>query len=239
MERMLVVVFDNEASAYAGKSALQQLEQEGTIDIYAGAVVSKDAIGSTSVKQYDDFGPAGTLIGTSLGSLIGLLGGPAGLAIGAASGFALGGIFDLDNVRVGDDFLDEVSKSLTPRKVAVVAEIDEEWTTPVDTRMESIGGTVYRRAMWEVREMVEENEVAALKAELAQIKAEQAHVNAERKVKLQKTVNKLQAKIDAQQKRAKERRAAFEARQQSKFAVLTDNVQAAGRAVKQLATTPI
>src|SRR3972149_4509639 len=131
MERMLVVVYDNETSAYAGKSALHQLEQEGAIVINAGAVVSKDADGTTSVKQYDDFGPVGTLVGTSVGSLIGLLGGPAGLALGAASGFALGGIFDLDNVRVGDDFLDEVSKSLTPGKVAVIAEIDEEWTTPV------------------------------------------------------------------------------------------------------------
>jgi uncharacterized membrane protein len=239
MERMLVVVCDNETSAYAGKSALHQLEQEGAIAIYAGAIVSKDADGRTSVKQYDDFGPVGGLIGTSVGSLIGLLGGPAGLAIGAASGFALGGIFDLDNVRVGDDFLDEVSKSLTPNKVAVVAEIDEEWTTPVDTRMESIGGTVYRRSLWEVRDLADEKETAALKAELAQLKAEQKNVNAARKAKLQQKVEQLQANIDAQQKKAKARRSAFEARQQSKREVLTNNVQAAGRALKQLATTAV
>lgn len=239
MERMLVVVYDNEASAYAGKSALRQLEQEGAIVINAGAVVSKDADGMTSVKQYDDFGPVGTLVGTSVGSLIGLLGGPAGLAIGAASGFALGGIFDLDNVRVGDEFLAEVSQSLSPGKVAVVAEVEEEWTTPVDARMEGTGGTVYRRALWEVRDTVDAKEAAALKAELAQLKAEMKTVNAARKAKLQQKVEQLQSKLDAHQQKAKERRAAFEARQKSKRAVLASNAQAAGRAVKQLAETPV
>ena len=31
MERMLVVVFDSETKAYEGKSALRQLEREGSI----------------------------------------------------------------------------------------------------------------------------------------------------------------------------------------------------------------
>ena len=62
-----------------------------------------------SVKQFDDLGPVGSLVGTSVGSLIGLLGGPAGLAIGAASGLALGALFELDNLRVGGDFVDDVT----------------------------------------------------------------------------------------------------------------------------------
>jgi uncharacterized membrane protein len=111
---MLVVVFDNETKAYEGKSALRQLEREGSIAAYAGAVVVKNADGTTSVKQFDDFGPAGSLVGTSVGSLIGLIGGPVGLAVGAASGLALGAIFDLENARVGTDFVDDVSKSLKP-----------------------------------------------------------------------------------------------------------------------------
>ena len=151
MERMLVVVFDNEKKAFEGESALKQLEREGSFSIYAGAVVVKHADGTVSVKQLDDSGPIGTLTGTAVGSLIGVLGGPVGLAIGAASGLALGALYDVDDIRVGEDFLDDVSKSLTPNKVAVVAEVEEEWTTPVDTRMEALGGIVLRRALWEVR----------------------------------------------------------------------------------------
>ncbi len=238
MERMLVVVFDNEKKAYEGKSALKQLEREGSFSIYAGAVVVKHADGTVSVKQLED-GPIGTLTGTAVGSLIGVLGGPVGLAIGAASGLVLGALYDADDIRVGSDFVDDVTKSLMPNKVAIIAEIDEDWTTPVDTRMESIGGIVYRRSLWEVRESADQKENAAMKADLAQLKAELSKVNAERKAKIQKKIDQLKAKIEAQQKKTIERREAFEARQKAKKDVLKQNAKAAASALKQLAKTPV
>src|SRR5262249_47699503 len=146
MDRMLVVVFDNESKAYEGKKALLQLDGEGSISVYGYAVVAKGADGKATIKQGDDAGPLGTLLGTSLGSLIGLLGGPTGLAVGAAAGALGGASADLDNSRIGADFVDDVNKELSPNRVALVAEIEEDWTTPVDTRMEAIGGKVYRRA---------------------------------------------------------------------------------------------
>src|SRR6476620_181001 len=78
MDRMLVVVFDNETKAYEGKKALQQLDAEGSIGLYGYAVVGKNPDGTSSLKQSDDVGPLGTLVGTSLGSLIGALFGPVG-----------------------------------------------------------------------------------------------------------------------------------------------------------------
>src|SRR3954454_5745708 len=239
MERMLVVVFDNETKAYEGRSALRQLELEGNLSIYAGAVVIKHADGTVSVKQPEDFGPIGTLLGTSAGSLIGLLGGPVGVAIGATSGLAVGGLFDLGNVRVGEDFIDDVSKSLTPGKVAVVAEIDEDWTTPVDTRMEALGGKVFRRALWEVQESLSEEDVAAMKADLAQLKDEISQARADQRAKLQTRIDQLQAKIVAKEKSAKEHREAFAQRQKGKRELLKKNAAAAGRALKELASTPI
>ena len=113
-----------------------------------------------------------------------------GLAIGAASGLALGALYDVDDIRVGEDFLDDVSKSLTPNKVAVVAEVEEEWTTPVDTRMEALGGTVLRRALWEVEKTVDEQEIAAMKADLEQLKSEISKAHADRKAKLQKKIDR-------------------------------------------------
>src|SRR5215469_15432590 len=59
MDRMLVVVFDNESKAYNGKKALLQLDDEGSIRVYGYAVVAKNADGTTSVKQGDDAGPLG------------------------------------------------------------------------------------------------------------------------------------------------------------------------------------
>jgi uncharacterized membrane protein len=239
MERMLVVVFDNEKKAFEGRSALRQLELEGSFSIYAGAVVVKHADGTVSVKQLDDSGPIGTLTGTAVGSLIGVLGGPVGVAIGAASGLALGALYDADDIRVGEDFLDDVSKSLTPNKVAVVAEVEEEWTTPVDTRMEALGGTVLRRALWEVEQTLNDEETAAMKADLAQLKSEISKAHADRKAKLQKKIDQLEAKIETQQKKTIERREAFEARHKAKKDVLKQNAKAAASALKQLAHTPV
>jgi uncharacterized membrane protein len=227
MDRMLVVVFDNENKAYEGKRALLQLDDEGSISLYAYAVLAKHADGTASVKQGDDSGPIGSMVGTSLGSLIGLLGGPAGLAIGAAAGLAAGGAADLNNARIGEDFIDDVSKLLLPNRVAVVAEIEEDWTTPVDTRMEAIGGTVFRRALSDVRDTVDDEEIAGMKADLAQMKAEHAKAHADRKAKLQEKINQLDSKIQTQLQKAKDRRAAAKRQAQAKVQVLETRAAAA------------
>ena len=220
MDRMLVVVFDSERKAYEGKKALLQLDAEGSISVYGYAVVAKNADGTATIKQGDDVGPLGTLVGTTLGSLIGVLFGPVGLAIGATAGFTGGATADLYNSGVGDDFIDDVSKFVLPSKVAVVAEIEEDWTTPVDTRMEAIGGLVFRRALSEVKHQVHEENVNSMKADMAQFRAEQAQAHADRKAKLQEKINQLDSKIQAQLQKAKEKRAAKELEAQAKAKVL-------------------
>ena len=227
MDRMLVVVFDNETGAYEGKKALVQLDDEGSISVYGYAVITKNADGTASIKQGDDAGPLGTLVGTSLGSLIGLLGGPAGVAIGAAAGMGAGSAADIDNARVGDDFITDVTKQLLPNRVAVVAEIEEDWTTPVDTRMEAIGGTVYRRAVSDVTHQVNQEDVSAMKADMAQLKAEHAQARADRKAKLETKINQLDSKIQAQLQNAKEKHQAAEREAQAKAQILKSKAASA------------
>ena len=227
MDRMLVVVFNSEPKAYEGKKALLQLDAEGSISVYGYAVVAKNADGTSSLKQGDDAGPLGTLAGTSLGSLIGVLFGPAGLAIGATAGFAGGATADLANAGVGEDFVDDVTKVLSPGSVALVAEIEEDWTTPVDTRMEAIGGTIFRRAVSDVRHQVHEENVASMKADMAQFKAEQAQAHADRKAKMQEKINQLDAKIEAQKQALKEKREAAEKTAKAKAQILKDKAKKA------------
>jgi len=224
---MLVVVFDNETKAYEGKKALTQLDNEGSISVYGYAVVAKNSDGTASIKQGDDVGPLGTLAGTALGSLIGALFGPAGLAVGATAGLSGGASFDLLNAGVGEDFIDDVSKALTRGKVAVVAEVEEDWTTPVDTRMEGIGGTVYRRALSDVTHQVHQENVAAMKADMAQLKAEHAQARADRKAKLETKINQLDSKIQEQLQKAKDDRQAAERKAQAKVEILRSKAAAA------------
>ena len=92
--------------------------------------------------------------------------------------------------------------------------------TPVDTRMEPIGGIVFRRALADVEHEIHEKNVNAMKADLAQMKAEHAKARADLKAKLQEKINQLDTKIQAQLQRAKERREAAERQAQAKVQVL-------------------
>ena len=227
IDRMLVVVFDTEGKAYEGRQALLRLENEGSIGVYASAVVAKDANGSVTVKQTDKAAPVGPLIGSLLGSMIGLLGGPMGVTVGAMVGLAGGSAAELNNARIGADFIDDVSEELKPNKFALVAEIREGWTTPVDTGMEAIGGTVLRRALSDVTDTIEDAEVAAMKADIAQMKAERRKVRADRKEKLLEKINQLHSKIKAGLEKAKQRRQAIDRREKAKVEVLKAKAAAA------------
>ena len=108
-------------------------------------------------------------------------------------------------MRVGIDFLSDVAETLTPGKVAVVAEVDEEWTTPVDTRMEALGGLVLRRSLCEVEDTQDERDIASIKADIAQLKTEHAEAKAERKAKLQARIDALNAKLQKKVEKSKAR----------------------------------
>jgi hypothetical protein len=146
------------------------------------------------------------------------------------AGFAV----DVNNTRIAQDFLEDVKKELQPNKFAVAAEIKEDATQPVDTRMEAIGGTVFRRALKEVEHKVNDEEVAAMKADVAQLKAEHAKSSADRKTRLQEKINQLDSKIQARLEKNKQRRQAAEAQEKAKVEVL--KAKAAALKAKAAAT---
>ena len=197
MEKMLVVVFDNEAKAYEGTHALRQLDAEGSIAIHGVAVVKKNADGTITVKHEEDEFPIRAVGGTAIGALIGLLEGPVGMAVGSVYGALAGSIGDLHVAGVDAEFVGEASDNLKAGKCAVVADVSEEWVTPVDVRMEALGGVVFRKP----RRLVEEDErakdAAELRAEIDQLKAEIARAHGERKAKLTAKLDKLDAKLQA------------------------------------------
>ena len=51
MERMLVVVFENELKAYDGSRELAALDSEGSISVHAQAIIKKNDDGTVIVKQ--------------------------------------------------------------------------------------------------------------------------------------------------------------------------------------------
>jgi len=192
---MLVVVLSDESKAYEASRALNQLDREGSITIHAESVITKNADGTVAVKQADGDYPIRTVGGTAIGSLIGLLGGPVGLGVGALAGAMAGSLGDLFVAGVDSDFLSEVSAALSPGKHAVVADVSEEWVTPVDTRMEPLGAFVFRTTRKTFEDDQRARDVAELRAEIAQLKAEHAQAKAEHKVKLQAKIDQLNTKL--------------------------------------------
>jgi uncharacterized membrane protein len=202
---MLTVIFGDETKTYEGSRALNELDSEGSISIYSKAVITKNPDGTISIKQAGDEFPVRTLTGTAIGALIGLLGGPVGFGVGVVAGTIVGALADVHRSGVNEGFLGEVSTKLTPGKWAIVSDISEEWMTPVDSRMETLGGTVFRADRKNFEDEQRAREVAALRAQIAQLKTEQAHARADQKAKLQAKIDKSQEKLHAKLQEAKQR----------------------------------
>ncbi len=224
MDKMLIATFDEEKKAYEGSRILSELDAEGSVTVYASAVIGKDASGKWTVKQEADRGPLGTGVGLFTGSVLGLLGGPVGAAIGAGVGTLGGALYDLDQTGVSGDFLAEAGEQLRAGKYAVVAEVWEEWTMPVDSRLEAAGGTVVRRARDEVVDVQLQREAAALKAELAELEAERAQAAKEDRAKLEAKVEAVKAKLRATQERARAALAAAKQENEAKIGALRTRI---------------
>jgi len=220
MEKMLVAVFDNEAKAYEGSRALAQLDAEGSIAIHAQAVIKKNPDGTATVKQFNDEFPVGSLAGTTVGSLIGLLEGPVGLAVGATTGLFAGMVRDLFAAGVNAEFVDDTAATLTPGKCAVLADISEEWETPVDTRIEALGGIVFRTSKQVVEQDQRAREAAALREEIDQLKAEYAETRADRKAKIRARIDKLEADLQRKIDEVKQRSAQMKQETEAKVQAL-------------------
>lgn len=205
MNKMMVAVFDSETVAFEGLSALKGLHKDGDITVYATAVLVKDASGKVSVKQVVEQGPIGAGLGMLVGSMVGLLAGPVGLAVGASIGSLTGLISDLNKSGIDVQFVDEVSKALGSGKAAVLADVEESWTEPVDARVRKLGGMVFRRLRSEVVEDQLARESAAFKAEVKQLKEELAQAHAENKAAIQAQIDDAKKKAQVMQDQAKGR----------------------------------
>lgn len=202
MNKMLVCVFDSEKAAYEGLAALKDLHRDGDISLYGTAVIEKNADGELSTKQAAGDDATGTAIGMLSGSMIGMFAGPAGLLAGATVGSLAGLLADLRKSGIDLEFADEVAEALKPGKVAIVAEIEEGWTIPVDTRMQQLDGMVFRRLRSEIVEEQWDREVAATQAEMDELEQEIEQASDETKASIQKSMDNAKAKLEVAREQA-------------------------------------
>ena len=145
MNEMLVAVFDTEDAAANGLQALRELHEEGGISLYAWALIVRNRDGQISVKQQSRVALVGTAVGLLVGGIAGSVGGPAGSAVGGSIGAYVGMLADWARHGIDLQFLSDLNKTLEPGKAAILGEIEENWFSPVEARLEKLGGSVFRR----------------------------------------------------------------------------------------------
>jgi uncharacterized membrane protein len=154
MRNYVAVVFNDTAKAYQGLHELWQLDHAGDITVHGAGVVHRDSLGQFEVDTKETHPLLATAVGVGIGALLGALAGPAGAAIGAAKGAGVGAatggmagaIADAGRSDSRHEAADETRFVLGNGQSAIIADVSEDWTTPIDTRMKSLGGTIYRRA---------------------------------------------------------------------------------------------
>jgi uncharacterized membrane protein len=156
---VIIATFENRNQAYEAARDIDKLD-DNVIHVEGGAIVEKDLLGN--VTWLDSKGltsPWGAIGGATggalLGALVGTLAGPAGTLTGAqvgaaaaATGSVLGGTMgatiDLADTGLKEDYIAAVTGRLLPGHAALVAEVDEYSTQPVDEAVWRHGGVVFR-----------------------------------------------------------------------------------------------
>lgn len=213
MNKILVIVFDNESQARQGHQALIDLHEEGAITVHNSDIVAKDNHG-----QVDDEEPVhrSTLwygLSPVIAGLVGMLGGALGIPLGASVGAGLASIGLLGGLIYGsfvssmvyfakmgghEDFVNEVADYLQEGRVAVIADVDEHQTLLTDTRLKAAGGVVFRQPYSDAYFAHLERDMLVAKAEITALCAEHDYAtDDETRVELHIRIKAKQAKLQA------------------------------------------
>jgi uncharacterized membrane protein len=160
MRNYVAVVFNDTNKAYEGLHALWQLDDEAQITVHGTTVVHRNNWGGFQVDTKDTHPALATAVGVGIGALLGALAGPAGAAVGAARGAAIGAASggavgvgaDLIRGETRDQAKAETAFVLDDGQSAVIADVSEDSTSPIDSRMRHLGGTVHRRSRGDLRD---------------------------------------------------------------------------------------
>lgn len=173
MEKMIQALFSNEADAFKGLQAVQQLEATHDLALGESYILSKDESGRTAIRSAkDDADGASAIGGGIIGGLIGLLAGPLGFLVGVGAGMIAGAAGDTLRAEGVSDYLDRVAENVPNGQSVLVAHVWEEWETPLDTALLPFTKEIYRIGVNEAVFEPAHAELEALNKEIADLEAQ-------------------------------------------------------------------
>lgn len=118
MSDLIVVAFDDEATAFEVRAALVKMQKEYLIEMEDAVVVTKAADGKVALHQAVNLTATGAVGGGMWGALIGLLflNPLLGAAVGAGAGAISGKLTDIG---INDQFMKDIGASLKEGGAAV------------------------------------------------------------------------------------------------------------------------
>jgi hypothetical protein len=111
----------------------------------------------------------------------------------------------ITSVGVSEEFVDEVARYLRPGKSTVIAEIEEDWVTPVDTIMTLLDGVVLRCARAEFTDTQLEREASIMRTEAELLRYELGRVEGTARLRLQAKADAALSKLETARATAKAR----------------------------------
>ena len=197
MTTFVVITFAGDEQAANGLRALRGLDVEGVVTLYGAAILQRDREGGTSVKHHDADVPMGVGVRALVGGLLRVVGGPGAALPAPTCGPSFAAMHDMFGTRVAEGFLVRIAKALAPGTTAIVAEISEEWRTPLDASMHKLGGKVVRERRDDTVDTQLQRQFRTAQAESAQLRADLANAHGEFAIVVKAAIDRAEAKAKA------------------------------------------
>jgi uncharacterized membrane protein len=139
MSNLIVILFDDETTAFEMRTSLIKMQKEYLIQMEDAVVVTKDEAGKIQLHQAVNLTAAGAVGGGFWGTLIGLLfltpllGAAVGAGAGAVSGM-------LSDIGIDDQQMKEIAKTFQPGNSALFVLIRKATTDKVLEGLKEFAG---------------------------------------------------------------------------------------------------
>ncbi len=146
MQNILAVIFKEESQGYQAMTQLRQLPGSEKAAILQMVLVKHQNGRLVALDEYDS-GINTTddmILGGLVGSVIGVLGGPMGVLLMGSYGMLAGSLFDDEDALDGQVMIDTVAKKMVEGEVALIALVNEEDESYLDSQLSSFDAEVAR-----------------------------------------------------------------------------------------------
>jgi uncharacterized membrane protein len=130
---VVVAVFEDEGATENALAVLKEDERNKQIEVEEVATIWKDVEGRLHLKETADRSTGeGIWAGALVGGVVGLLAGPAGVVVGSGAGALVGGLAASGDAGIRDDDLERLGEGLEPASSAIVVVVEKPWVAAVE-----------------------------------------------------------------------------------------------------------